>query len=398
MGPARVLILCNSPDNGGGANLLFRVTKYLNQERVRPTLLLHKPGWPAAQQRRHGTADVIIDPDIQELDPIPSASLAHPLITFREVAAAGAGYGRVIRGIADRVRERGFDVLAGFGAVPGALATLGGTLARRPVVWNAQRCYDTFGAARPMQVLALLPAVKRIFAVSRAAAMPYHHVPEKLVINYNGMDPDKVDPRRIVGTLRARMGIGPEVPLVGMAGRVIRLKGVDLFLRAAARIAKRFPEVRFVIIGRREGDAFDRELDEITAAEGLSDRVVFTGWVDDILTEMIDLDIVAIPSRRDAAPLVAFEAMALGRPIVATRCPGLDEQLEPEVSGLYVPRQDVEALAGAILRLLGDGDLRLRLGRAAREALVSRFDLRHAVLRIEETLVRLARDPGACLD
>jgi glycosyltransferase involved in cell wall biosynthesis len=249
-----------------------------------------------------------------------------------------------------------------------------------------------------MQALAMLPAVKRIFAVSRAAAAPYWHVPGKLVITYNGLDPDQVVPERIGGTLRARHGLAPDVPLVGMAGRVIHLKGVDLFLHAAGRIAGRFPAARFVVIGRREGDAFDRELDAIAVAEGIADRVIFTGWVDDMLTELCDLDVVAIPSRRDAAPLVCFEAMALGRAVVATRCPGLDEQFQDEVSGLYVPRRDVDALAAGMARLVGDAELRRRFGREARRALETRFDLRRMVRRVEDSLVRLAQNPDAVLD
>jgi hypothetical protein len=73
--PARVLIICNSPDNGGGAALLFRVTRYLDQARVRPTLFLHRDGWQAAQQRAHGFSDVVVDPDLGVLDPVPPPRL-----------------------------------------------------------------------------------------------------------------------------------------------------------------------------------------------------------------------------------------------------------------------------------------------------------------------------------
>jgi glycosyltransferase involved in cell wall biosynthesis len=167
---------------------------------------------------------------------------------------------------------------------------------------------------------------------------------------------------------------------------------------AAGKLAAKYPAVRFVLIGKREGDDFDRRLDEIVHGAGLQHRVIFTGWVDDIYTEMRDLDVVAIPSRRDAAPLVAYEAMALGRAIVATRCPGLDEQFEDERSGLYVPRNDVDALARALDRVLGDAELRGRLGRAARETVCARFNIRRMVGRVEETIVRLRRDPRANLE
>ncbi len=390
--PVRLLLLCNSPDNGGGANLLFRVTAHLDRRRVRATLFLHKDGWQAAQQRRHGYADVVVDPDFMELDPLARLDVRDPRPFTRSLASTTWKSARAIGHIVRLVGERRFDVLGGFGAAPAALATLAGTLARRPVVWSAQRVYTDKWTPLPMVGFALLPAVRRIFAVSKAAAGPYRPVGRKVEVAYNGIDPGELDPARLRGTLRARLGIPAGVPLVGLAGRLIRIKGVDLFLRAAAELAPRFPEARFVVIGRREGDGYDADLDGIVRAAGLDGRVVWTGWVPEMRTEMLDLDVVAIPSRRDAAPLVAYEAMALGRPIVASRCPGLDEQLEDGVSGLYVPREDVGALARAIERLLGDPELRARLGSGARAAACRRFDIRRMVRRLEDTVVDLARN------
>ena len=390
-------MICNSPDNGGGANLLYRVTQHLDKRRVKPTLLLHHDGWQAARQREHGHADYVIESGLHLLDPVPAPRADNLPEVARAVWSTARDWARVIDHIKTLVRERHLDVLAGFGAAPAMLATLAGTAAGRPAIWSAQRCYDYRLQPLPMQALALLPAVRRIFAVSRAAAAPFRHVPGKVEITYNGLDPDEVDPAKLRGTLRARHGLGSEVKLVGLAGRVIHIKGVDLFLRAAAELAPRHPDVRFVVIGRREGDAFDRELDAIVRAAHLEDRVIFTGWVDDIRTEMLDLNIVAIPSRRDAAPLVAYEAMALARPIVAARCPGLDEQLDDGRTGLYIPREDIGALTAALERLLDDADLRQCLGAAAREKLVAEFNIRSMVGRVEETIVRLARDPGAAL-
>jgi glycosyltransferase involved in cell wall biosynthesis len=394
---ARVLILCNSPDNGGGANLLFRVTQHLDPRRVQATLFLHRDGWQAAQQRAHGHADVVVDPDFGEMDPVPRPRRGNLGAVARAAVVTTRNWGRAIAHVTRLITERRIDVVAGFGGTPATLATAAATIAGRPVVWSAQRCYDDLRAAIPMQALCLLPAVRCIFAVSRAAAAPYGHVPGKVLLAYNGIDPREVDPARVRGTLRTRLGLAEDVPLVGMAGRVIHLKGVDLFLKAAARIAGQHPEAHFVVIGRREGDAFDATLDGLAAAPGLAGRVHFTGGVEDMRPAMRDLDVLAIPSRRDAAPLVAYEGMGLARAIVATRCPGLDEQLDEGRTGLYVPREDVAALAAGIGRLLGDAALRRRLGAAARADVIARFDIRHMVGLVEETIVRLGRDPGARL-
>ncbi len=395
--PASLLILCNSPDNGGGAKLLFRVTAHLDKSRVLTTLFLHEDGWQAAQQRAHGHADVVVDPDFMELDPVPRFDAGDPRPFVGAILGTGVRSARAISHLSHLVNERRVDVLAGFGSAPAALATIAGTLTRRPVIWSAQRCYTDAVTPVPMQAFAMMPAVRRIFAVSRAAAVPFRFLRNKVEIAYNGVDAEEMDPAKLRGTLRARHGIPGDVPLVGLAGRLIRIKGVDLFLRSAARLAARHPRARFVVIGRREGDDFDAELDRIVREERLGNRVIFTGWIENMQTEMLDLDVVVIPSRRDAAPLVAYEAMALARPIVASVCPGLDEQLDDGVSGLYVPREDVEALTAAIDRLLCDEPLRVRLGQAARAAVRERFDIRRMVGRVEETVVRLARDPRADL-
>lgn len=390
--PAHALILCNSVDNGGGATLLFRVTQWLDKRRVVPTLLLNRDGWQAARQRATGYADFVVDGDMGAIDPLSGPEAADVLGLARVLARTTRGYGRVLAHIRQLAREREIDVLAGFGGTPAVLATLAGTLTGLPVIWSAQGGYDHYLRSVPHRAFAMMPSVRRIFAVSRAAAEPYQHVRRRVEITYNGLVPEDADPRKLVGTLRARHRIAPDVPLVGLAGRLVELKGVDLFLRAAAELATRHPKAKFVLIGRREGDAYDAELDRIVRTNGLADRVFFTGWVDDIRTEMLDLDVLAIPSRRDAAPLVCYEGMALERAIVASRVPGLDEQLVHDRTGLYFPREDVGALASAIDRLLADAALRARLGVAARADLCERFDLRHMVKRVEDTIVDLARE------
>jgi hypothetical protein len=120
--PARVLIICNSPDNGGGANLLYRVTKYLDKARVQPTLLLDHDGWQAEQQRIHGHADTIIEPEIGALDPFPAPRADNLPDMARAIGTTTAGWVRVARRAARLAHEHEFDVLAGFGNVPAHLA------------------------------------------------------------------------------------------------------------------------------------------------------------------------------------------------------------------------------------------------------------------------------------
>jgi glycosyltransferase involved in cell wall biosynthesis len=101
--------------------------------------------------------------------------------------------------------------------------------------------------------------------------------------------------------------------------------------------------------------------------------------------------VVVAPSRREGYGMAAREAMAHGRPVVATAVGGLPDAVEDGVTGLLVPPGDVPALRAALERLLGDAELRSRLGAAARTAAVERFG-RHAATA---ALVELYRDVAA---
>ena len=138
--------------------------------------------------------------------------------------------------------------------------------------------------------------------------------------------------------------------MVGFAGRLIREKGVDVFLRAASLVAGVVPEARFVVIGagRLRG-----ELEALAGDLGLlEERVRFLGFRDDAADLIAALDILAVPSRSDGTPLVVGEAMIAGVPVVVSRVGGLPDQVTHRQTGLVVDPEDPEGLAAALVSLL----------------------------------------------
>ena len=174
---------------------------------------------------------------------------------------------------------------------------------------------------------------------------------------------------------------GERSAVVGFAGRLIREKGADVFLRAASLVARVVPEARFVVIGdgRLRG-----ELEALADDLGLlKERVRFLGFRDDAADLIAGLDILAVPSRSDGTPLVVGEAMIAGVPVVASRVGGLPDQVTHRRTGLVVDPQDPEGLATALVSLLIAPDEARQLGEAGR-AYAARFPHAAFVDRMEE--------------
>jgi len=164
------------------------------------------------------------------------------------------------------------------------------------------------------------------------------------------------------GRLRAAAGAGPGDLLVGTAGALVGHKDHATFLRAAAVVVGRSPEARFVVAG--EG-RLRPELEALVAALGLGARLSLPGHVPDVADSLADLDVFVLSSSGEGLGSVSLEAMAAGVPVVLARAGGLAEVAGEALPS--VPPGDPDALAGAILALLADPEVRERVARAGRE-------------------------------
>ena len=167
---------------------------------------------------------------------------------------------------------------------------------------------------------------------------------------------------------RAEFGVADDQLLIGWVGRLDRKKRVEDFVRAAALVAQRRPEARFVAIGGPDAfmPEYADELHALARELGLSDRMIWTGDRADVPRLLHGLDVFVWLSKDEGMPHVIAEAGAARLPVVATRDNGTLEQIESGASGLFVPHSDPEAVAHAVERLLDDAPLRVRLGRGLR--------------------------------
>lgn len=184
-----------------------------------------------------------------------------------------------------------------------------------------------------------------------------------------------VDCRRFVPATPASTEEKPARPFrVLLPARLLWDKGIAEYLDAARQFRERAGEVEFLLAGKPDPGnpaAVPEELLHAWVKEGL---VVWLGHVEDMPALFQSVDAVVLPSYREGLPKGLIEAAACGLPLITTDVPGCRDVVTHEVDGLLVPVKNAVALASAIRRLHEDPGLRMRLGQAARQKAVSRFD------------------------
>jgi glycosyltransferase involved in cell wall biosynthesis len=208
--------------------------------------------------------------------------------------------------------------------------------------------------------------------------------------------PDRFHTGVVGSRVRAELGVGKDVPLVGVVGRLVQDKGQDDLLRAAPAILKRLPTTRFLLVGT---GGREPQLRAMAADLSVDGAVRFLGFRDDVPEITAALNVSVLPSIDcDASSAVLKEALACGVPAVATSIGGAAEILEDRVTGLIVPPRDPARLSEAILTLLLDPERARAMGhRGSREVSVRFTPARLADETIEvydEVVGRFRRNPS----
>jgi glycosyltransferase involved in cell wall biosynthesis len=188
--------------------------------------------------------------------------------------------------------------------------------------------------------------------------------PERVEVVYNGIELSAFEHLRPVEEVRQELGLSPDHHTVGVTAHLSPKKGQRHIIEATALLAQRRPDLRCVLIG--EG-AQRAELEALARSLGIADRVLFLGYRSDAADLMQALDIVVLPSvAKEGLGLALVEGGALGKPVIGSDMPGIDEVIVNGENGLLVPPGDPAALADAIESLLADPDLCRRMGEAGR--------------------------------
>ena len=367
----RVVHVTDSAGFGGAERQILTLIEHLDRERWDPVLAHH--GSPGIQPLVDGARALGV-PDVV-LEPMPDG-----LAGARRVPRAA----RTLRGL-------GADVLHAHLTWPLACKwpLAAGVVARVPAVVATVQLYLPFTATRGtlLQHRILARRVGRYICVSRFVAdAGIAHPgwpPARVSVVHNGIDPAPWE-RGDAARGRAALGGGDE-PVALTLARLDPQKGLEVLVEAATQT----PGVQFAIAGDGpERAALEQQIERL----GLSGRVRLLGRREDATDLLAGCDLFVLPSRFEGLPVSVVEAMAASRPVVATAIGGTDEAVVAGETGLLVPAGDAPALAAAVARIAGDGDLSAAMGAAGRERAHASFTAAGMASAVEATYLDLLGD------
>jgi glycosyltransferase involved in cell wall biosynthesis len=211
----------------------------------------------------------------------------------------------------------------------------------------------------------------------------------RMTVIHTGIELARFTPGADRFETRAALGYRNDETVIGTLSRLDDTrKGLEYFLDMAARVVPTFPNARFLIVG----EGILRPSLEARAQElGVRDWVTFTGWRSDIPQQLAAMDVFVMPSLFEGGPTSVLEAMAMSRPVVATRVGMVPEVIEDGVTGLVVPPGDTLALVRAVTTLLSDAVLREQLATSARARAESSFSIETMVQHYLEVFADATR-------
>jgi glycosyltransferase involved in cell wall biosynthesis len=362
-----VLFLVTHLETGGAERQLAELVTRMNPARFRPIVVCQKGGGPF-------------------FDQIAAAGIeAHQLRTPHR------GDPRFALRLAAICRKAGVRamVIRGFSTM--VVGILVGRLLRiRPILMaeHATGRIDKDPKKRPIE-RRLAPEVDGVIAVAKGQ-IPFlvedkGFDPARIRVVYNGIDLSQWSPRPRDAALLAELGIPENAPVVGILAMLRPEKDHVTFLEAARLVRKKVPEARFLLVG----DGSERaKLEALAEKLGLAGRVVFAGRRADVARVLSVFDVSVLSSVTvETFPMAFLEAMAMARPLVATKVGGVAEMIDEGGNGHVVPLRDPEALATALLDVVQDRARAQAMGRRSREIVEQRF-----------SMDRMVRDTEAYLD
>jgi glycosyltransferase involved in cell wall biosynthesis len=362
---ARIAYFAPLLHTGGTQRHLQQVLGLLDRDRFEARVYTLRPGGEVEDELRAAGVEVA------------SLDLGKSLTSPRAVLAMI----RAARGL----RGDGVQIVHGYQWRPSLVGAIVGRLARVPLVFAGKRSLT--GDDKRARFAWRLIGRRVDTIVTNAEALRSEAdgqgVSARWAVIPSGVDVDHFRGGPPASEAKRRLGLDPKRPVVGTVGRLEERKRHDhLLVATRAMLAKAnglAPQLLLV------GDGPLRNRLERRAGElGIAKAVHFAGAIADVRTALAAMDVFALPSCAEGMSNALLEAMAAGRPVVATAVGGTNEVLEDGRTGILVPPGDIDLLAGQLLALVMNPARGAYLGAAARRAVTQRFGARAMVSRLED--------------
>jgi glycosyltransferase involved in cell wall biosynthesis/SAM-dependent methyltransferase len=284
------------------------------------------------------------------------------------------------------IRKHRIDVIMTTLFYADVLGPIAGRIAgvRRIYSWETISAPEWLISRRLWPYRAVIRLADGVVSVSRATA-EWLHAKRGVPENKIRVIPYSVDLNRFATgegeNVRRRLGIHPRDIVVGMVGRLHPQKGQTYLIQAAPEIIRKAPRVRFVLIG--DGDSRN-DLEAQVRNAGLEKHFFFLGFRQDVHEIIHAIDIFTLPSLYEGLPNVILEAMAAGKPVVASSVDGTQELIEHGKTGLLVPPGDPDQLADAIIKLIQKREWASQMGREAQRNIRMNYSIENQIRAFEE--------------
>jgi len=259
-------------------------------------------------------------------------------------------------------------------------AAIAGWLAGSKVIWHLRTVRPKWMVAPFLFLMRMLAT--RVLSVSQATAdKMLGKTFRKVTVVYDSPPDTKLfDPQKYSAeqkkAVRQSLGIAETDYIVGMVGKLVRLKGHEYFIRAGKHVIDRMPNTKLVIVGGtvQGHEEYEQELQRLAKALGIQNNLIFTGFRSDAPAIIAAYDVMLqVSIFEDPFPGVVLQGMAMEKPVLASRLGGIPEQIDDGVNGFLVDPRDSFGIAQRIIALLKDAPLCERLGKAARRAVYAKF-------------------------
>jgi len=378
--PTRIAYLDHAVDFGGAEHSLIELVSRLDRTSFTP-VILHTAGakWLQSLDRTSFTPVILHTAgakwlqsdriaDVEKIAAVP----AHPLLEQkRDEVSAGllrllsntSAALRLSLKLRAALRRSGAQLVHTNSLKTDFIGGLAARLARLPLIWHVR---DLLAENEGYHLLRRAARRLRpyVIAISEAVAEQFAGLSTDVTVIPNGIPLDKFCPGPPSPQLRSELGLTADDRVLLMVSRLTPWKGHITLLEAVARLADSWPRLKLVIVGEVafwEAD-YEQQLKQRAADLGLTEQVIWTGFRSDVPQLLRLCDIFVLSSVGEPFGRVIIEAMATGRPVVATKSGGVPEVVVDGQTGLLVPPEDAQSLSGAIETLLADGQRAQQMG------------------------------------
>jgi glycosyltransferase involved in cell wall biosynthesis len=301
-----------------------------------------------------------------------------------------------IRNLRNLIKAKNFDIIHSQGARADFFCRISVSMKNKPyLISTVQMPVDGFNIAvirkRIYQLIDRFSekTVDCFIVVSDALAntlkIEHNIVEEKIRKIYNGIETNIYSSGKnddgITKKIRNSFNISDNDFLIGSIGRLCWQKGFEYLIHSLPDVLSKYPNVKILLVG---DGPLKNTIKDLTKTLNVEKKVIFAGFRDDVKNILSALDMLAVPSLVEGFPMIVLEAMAMQKPIVASKIEGIIEQLEDGKEGILIPARDHNSIANSICRIIENNHFAEKIGKAAREKVKKLFSV--------ETMIRKTED------